>query len=182
MGIHPVWYKLPTAYNSAIGRMVSRFAVLETALRMLIYALLDVNPKLGRVAVRSPRVRDSFTMIEDLMALRDFKTTLNIKLMATKAAELEEFRDKIAHGVWVKHPGSGKPILQVTTGKYPHRKGGKSMKARINPIAASIPLDVFRTYTNAVGPLLKAVKQLGRELQPQHDALLKRSREQSEKD
>lgn len=70
MGIYLVRYRLPTKYSTAIGRMITRFAALESALRNLIYALLELDPKMGRVAVRNPRIEESFTMIRDLMGLR----------------------------------------------------------------------------------------------------------------
>ncbi len=176
---YPIWYRLPTNYSTAIGRMVSRFAVLESALRNLIYALLELDRKMGRVAVRNPRIKDSFTMIQDLMGLRSFTTTLDIKRLASDCKKLEQFRDKIAHGVWVRHTQSDLPILQVTTGTFPEKQGGKSFKGRIRPAAINVTLESFRSHTRGVDVAFKAVKQLGRELLVQHRALHKTLREQS---
>lgn len=182
MGIYPIWYRLPTKYSTAIGRMISRFAVLESALRNLIYALLDLDPKMGRIAIRNPRIDESFTMIKDLMGLRSFTTTLDIKFLASECKKMELFRDKIAHGVWVRHSGSDLPVLQVTAGTFPEKPGGKSIKGKIRPVALNVTLEDFRSYTRGVNFALKAVKQLGRELNAQHRALHKKLREQSKRD
>lgn len=179
---YPIWYRLPTKYSTAIGRMISRFAVLESALRTLIYALLELEPKMGRVAVRNPRIKDSFAMIKDLMGLRSFTTTLDIKLLASECKKMEQFRDKIAHGVWVRHPQSDLPILQVTAGKFSKKPGGKSLTGRIRPAGFNVTFEDFRAYTRGVDFALKAVKQLGQELNAQHRALQKKLREQSEPD
>jgi len=178
MGVYPTLYRLPTDYSTAIGRLVSRFAVLESALRKLIYALLETGPKFGRVAVKSPRIQDSFTMIEDLMALKSFTTTLDIKLMKQECIKFERFRDQVAHGVWVKHPQSDVPVLQITRGSYSEKPGGRSIKARIHPQAMKITLENFKDYTRGVDFALNAVKQLANELAAQHDALHKKSLEQ----
>lgn len=182
MRTYPVRYRLPTKYSTAIGRMITRFAALESALRNLIYALLELEPKMGRVAVRNPRIEESFTIIRDLMGLRSFTTTLDMKRLASDCKTLEQFRDKIAHGVWVKHSRSDLPVLQVTAGKFPEKPGGKSIKGRIQPAAFNVTLENFRSYTSGVDFAFKAVKQLARELGAQHRALHKKLREQSERD
>ena len=182
MGPYLVRYRLPTKYSTAIGRMITRFAALESALRNLIYALLELERKMGRVAVRNPRIDESFTMIRDLMGLRSFTTILDMKRLASDCKKMEQFRDKIAHGVWVRHPQSDLPVLQVTTGTFPEKPGGKSIKGRIQPAAFNVTLEDFRSHTRAVDFAYKTVMQLGRELNAQHRAFHKKLREQSKLD
>ena len=76
MKTFPVIKRLPTNYYTHIGRVVSRWAYLEWKLRRIVYALLQVGPKHGRIAVREPRVVDCIVMIEDLMFLEKMKTQL----------------------------------------------------------------------------------------------------------
>lgn len=144
----------------------------------LIYDLLELEPKLGRATVRSPRASDTFAMIQDLIALRGFKTDLNVKTLGKMCKELEEFRDKVAHGVWVRHEKSNAPILRVTAGTYPKTEGGESVKARIHPQAFRITLEVFRSHITGIDNAIRGVKQLAKELRPQHVALLKTRHEQ----
>ena len=171
MPTYPVIYRLPTQYSTSIGRVVTRFSALESALRNLIYALLELEPKMGRVAVKNPRIDESFTMIQDLMGLRSFTTTLDIKSMASDCKKLEQFRDKIAHGVWVKHSKSDVPILQVTAGRHPEKPGGKATKGRIRPAAFEVTPENFRSHARGIDIAFKAVKQLAYELGVQHAAL-----------
>jgi hypothetical protein len=182
MESYPVIRRLPTRYNTAIGRLIVRFSIVEMGLRQFIYALLELDNKLGRVAVKNPRVRDSFTMIEDIMALRSFTTKINIKTLAKECAKIEAFRDKIAHGVWVKHPKSDTPVLQVTAGSYPETQGGKSVKARIKPQALRVTPADFKNYTRGADIAIKTIKQLAREVGAQHAALIQKRIEQQARD
>lgn len=181
MPTFPLWVRLPGAYNAAIGRMVSRFAVVESALRQMIYALLEVEPKYGRVAVRNPRVDDSFTMIEDLMSLRGFKTSLDMKELRRLCKQLEQFRDKVAHGVWARHTGSKLPVLQVTAGNY-QDEAGRAVKARIVPRAVGIAVKDFKSFTDGAVEMVAILKTLAGELQVQHDELLEKRHAQLAQD
>lgn len=143
MAEYPTIEKLPVNYCRAIGRLVSRFAFLESLLRHLIYRLLGVDRKAGRIAVRNPRVRDSFIMITDLMSLQSFTAATDIKMLAKECEKIEKFCDKVSHGVWVKHAKSGDPILQVTAGSFTEKQGGPSIKARIRPQALEITMEDF---------------------------------------
>ena len=174
MATYPLWHRLPTAYNAAIGRMVSRFALLEKRVNDLIYGLLELDPKMGRVAVRSPRMSDSFVMLQDLIALRGFACTADLKSLGNLCKRLEELRDRVCHGIWVKHPASKTPILQVLAGSYAETPGGASVKARINPQALSITLADFRHHLKLTDQAILALRAISRELEPQHFALLQK--------
>ena len=178
MATYPIRSRLPTAYNTAIGRIVTRQAVLEGALRRCIYTLLDLNQKFGRVAVKSPRADDSFTMIHDLMRLRGFETTVDTKGLRTDCRHLEEFRDKVAHGIWVKHTDSKGPILQVTAGSYQRTPGGESVKARIDPQAFNVSQTAFAGYAKGINDAIRMVQKLHKELQRQLFAWRKTQHEQ----
>ncbi len=184
MALYRVRTRLPARYNTAIGRLVSRFAVVEGRLRHVIYSRLEVNPKFGRVAVKNPRIRDSFTMIEDLMALREFTTTVRLKgegALIPALEELERFRDKISHGVWVKHGATRDPVLQVTAGSYTEAPGAGPVKARINPQAVTVPMETFAQFDRIITQALKQIVKLARELGRQH-TLLRKQRERLERD
>ena len=176
--------RLPTAYNTAIGRSITRFSVIEARLRKFVYALLEVSPAFGRIAVRSPRVEDALNMIQDLMALRGFTTDVEFKGergLITACKKLEKFRDMIAHGVWTHHEGSKDPIFQATAGTY-QGESGQSAKARIAPQALKITLADFRGNANATSEVLTVVDFLGKEIRRQHEASLKIRAQQSAKD
>jgi hypothetical protein len=170
MGAYPTRYRLPVSYTTDIGRVVTRFAYLEAYLRRIVYGLVEVGPKIGRVTIRNPRIEDSFTIIQDVMGLRSFATTIDLALLRTECKKIEKFRDRISHGVWVKHPKSKAPILQVTAGSYSETPGGKSIKARIRPKAQAITPENFKSFLRGIETALALIENLAREIDRQRHA------------
>ena len=60
---------VPAMMLREIGRVVVAYANLEYLLSEVIYLLLDVDPKRGRLAVREPRATDRLDVIQDLILL-----------------------------------------------------------------------------------------------------------------
>ena len=137
MRTYPTRARLPAPYSAHIGRVVTRWSLLHATLRQVGYALLQVNPKLGRVMVQEPRVADHVTMIEDAMTVLSLKTSVDTKELKKGLKTLDEIRNKLAHGVWVRHSQTSVPVLQDTRGTSV-TEGGKPIKAKINPKESSI--------------------------------------------
>ena len=62
MPTYPVRRKLPVAYSTEIGRIITRWAWLEWELKRVAYTILEIGPKEGRLSVREPRAHDYLTM------------------------------------------------------------------------------------------------------------------------
>ncbi len=148
MAVYPVRRRLPTAHSTQIGRIITRWAVLEWQLKNIAYALLNIGPKEGRLAVRETRVEKYIDMIEDLMKLKglpvpddlaDFKTTLKI---------LESHSNRLAHSIWIRHPDFKEPVMQLLKGKWqPNPKEPKRTVSRlIEPEAVLIRLKELREF------------------------------------
>lgn len=150
MATYPARYRLPVAYSTEIGRIITRWAFLESRLRDAAHKLVKVHPKIGRVAVREPRVVDHVTMIEDLARLRDIQLPVNWKQFRKMLQNLESVRDKIAHGLWLKHDKHRVPVLQQTKGSYVPSPGGQSVKARIDPLGVAVRLSDLQAITKDI--------------------------------
>lgn len=167
MATHPVRYRLPVSYCTEIGRIITRWAYLEALLTSIAYVILDISQKHGRIAVREPRAVDSLTMIQDLMYLESLKTTVDLKALRTTLGEAEAFRDRLAHGVWVKHSNSKLPVLQIVKGSYPPNPGARSIKARIEPRGLEVDLQHLRKAERVISSAVTTLHQLRRELEAQ---------------
>lgn len=160
MSTFPTRYRLPVSYNTEIGRIITRWAFLEWRLRETAYLLVKVNPKIGRVAVREPRVVDYITMIEDLTRLRSVDVAVDWKALKNVLGEIGSFRDKLAHGIWVKHNTTKTPVLQEISGKYPPHPGAKSVKARIEPRAVRVTLKNLKEIVHGIDAATATVNAL----------------------
>jgi hypothetical protein len=149
MGDYPVLRKLPPGYCREIGRIVHKFAFCEMVLRTITYNLMRVGPKVGRVAVRQPRVVDHITMLEDLESLYPTKLGVNWKKLKELLKEAESYRDRLSHGIWLDHPNVATPVLQDFSYAYVPRPPG-ARKARIDPIAVEIKPDDLRRISSTL--------------------------------
>jgi hypothetical protein len=164
MAIFPTRYRLPVAYCTEIGRIVTRFAVLESRINKCGYVLLRLNPKQGRIAVRLGRAETSLTAIQDLLTLEKFTVRTDIPKLKRIFKQLEEARDRFSHGLWVKHSGTKLPVLQVTSGNFSESHGGQSIKARTHPQAVEVALSDLKKIVRAIDHSVAAVDRLGQEI------------------
>lgn len=164
INIYPVRKKLPVRYNTEIGRIITRWALAEFVLREVAYLLLGLGPKEGRIAVREPRVDDYLTMILDLMLIYKIKTSAKTTSLRNLLRECESIRDRLAHGIWLKHEGSKLPVIQEVKGKYPPAPGAKSVKARIAPRASVIPIETLIQCTRNIKHCIAQIYKLKHEI------------------
>ena len=169
---YPVRRRLPRNYSTEIGRVIARWALFESRLRALAYLLLDVSPERGRVAVRGGRVADYLTMLDDLMLLRGVGVNVKIKALKRPLSEVEAFRDRLAHGVWLHHPRTRTPVLQVTKGDLPDPSAAKAAQA------SAVTLGDLRRYVRTIDAAIRIADRMHAELgrQTRVAALPKRRR------
>ncbi len=142
-----VRYRLPVSYSTEIGRFISRWAHLEWIMQETAYTMLKMSPKIGRIALREPRVNDYLTMLEDLTKICGITISWDWQKLRNAARPMEKFRNQLAHGVWLHDPNSKYPTLRQARGRYPSRPGAKTENAKINPASMPVPL---RELKNAI--------------------------------
>jgi hypothetical protein len=125
---------------------------------------MQISPKQGRVAVRLGRIEDSLTAIQDLVHLSPIQVPEDVNIAGLKKPmkELEGWRDRLAHGVWVKHNNSAVPVLQVTSGSYQDYETNQKTKARIDPVAFGIDLTDLRKIAAKIEKGTRVIDTLGR--------------------
>ena len=167
MKSYPVRKRLPTNYYTHIGRLISRWAYIEWRLRRITYSLLQLDQKRGRVAIRDPRVEDHITMIEDLIYLEGLDVQIRIGQWKQPLKELEGWRDKLSHGIWVSRPETRAPVLQNTKGVLPNEAHPHARKARINPQGVIVEIANFKNWEQTLTRAGEALDQLSRQIDAQ---------------
>lgn len=119
---YPPVYDLPRSYNEQLGRIIVRWGYLEHHAQDIVYWLLGVSPKAGRVAVNEPRLADRIDMIAELAHLYAIKTTpKQVKSLRDKAEDYKFFRDLYAHGLWLYDKKQDRFLVQMTRGAKPNK-------------------------------------------------------------
>lgn len=138
MAVLPIVDKLPEGYTLLIGEAVTAWAVQEYELRLTVFTLLDLDPKRGRLAVRSARAKDTVEMVGDLLSLSDLASeTIKLPELAKLLDEIETRRNTLAHNIWMRDP-QGRLLVQSLTGVWPSSQGKAKVKRRVEP--AGIPI------------------------------------------
>lgn len=150
MGQFPLRYKLPTSYSVEIGKITTRFSHVQWQIRQCTYLLLGIGRKEGRLTVREPDVADAITTIEELIKIKKLAPVPNLKALKTRLQQIESYRNKLAHGIWLKHPGERAPVIQETKGFYIPKPGAPKISARLFPRAAKVTLQNLRDIRKGV--------------------------------
>jgi len=125
--------KLPDSYFVEIGKIITYWASIEHHLKAATYLLSGVDPAVGRLAVREPRVSDHVTLIEDLVGTRKIKLRTNLSTLRTRLAIASIWRDKFAHCPWVRPEKSRALYVRVTKAKWQAKGESAAIKNIIRP-------------------------------------------------
>ena len=141
---------------------MTRWAFLEWRLKNVAYRLLGVNPKEGRVAIREPRAEDYLDMLQDLILIKSLKIEFDFKEFKRVINILEGHRNRLAHGVWIKHPSHRSPVLQLTKGKWQPDPTNPKIRAKrvVEPEGVLIRLTELRQFAPLIDAAAKGVEQL----------------------
>jgi len=153
VGDYPVRRKLPVAYSTAIGRIITRFALMESLIRTLTYTVLGIGDVQGRVAIRQRRVADDLTTIQDLAKLAKIDLEVDWVDLKKAAKKVESYRDRLAHGVWLKHDATDLPVLQDFSAAYT-RGATAPQKPKLTPLAVPIRIDQLRNISANIEQLI----------------------------
>ena len=158
MPTYPVRHKLPTAYSTEIGKIISRWAYVEWRLKSIVYGLLKINPKIGRVVVRQASAVQAFQMVQELLPLRNIPVApKDLKAIKRKLERIEEFRNAIAHGIWLKHDKTDLPALQITRSLplFADLDRGSPTKAKVDPRGLPLEIKRLREVVNEIDDIAR---------------------------
>ena len=117
-------HKLPSKYYTSIGKIVSSCAHLEHNVENLIWLLLDIKHKEGRLLTTGMQFRSKLNLLEELAShyAPNQQIADSIAELCKASSPLAGIRNDVAHGVWA-HPRSNPKLLYVLRvfGKMKHR-------------------------------------------------------------
>ena len=165
MATAPILRELPPSYIAGIGSICFEWAMHEHVVRLITYELLNLGPKHGRVAVRSPRDDEQITMIRQLMGLEGIVVeSVDLADLADRIKTLSKIRDLVAHSIWLKHE-SGAIMIQDLTGSWRPDPKGPRVPKRIQPGAVFVEENDLQHIATAIRATRAMSEGLLREVQ-----------------
>ena len=173
-GYFPLRHRLPVNYYALIGRVITRWAIIEYKLDHLVFTALDISQEEGRLSVRGQRASERIKLVQDILHIKKASLPVKWKEVRDTLEEMESFRNRLAHSVWIHHSETKTPVLQDTSTKYitdlPPKHRGK-----IDPVAVSVPLGKLKTLAASMDRhinVLSTIEQmLIAKLKPSHGTL-----------
>lgn len=154
---------LPNDIAASLGRMISRFSLLEIILSRVMYDLAGVGPKVGRVSMGAPRVGDYPRRMQQLAEILDIDLSPFPWNEYKKTLEnLKAERDVFAHSVWLINIETGKHIIQDTSGVWPAAPNTKPLSKKIMPQGRVVTPDDLRKLRKDIDMAIEQARSLRR--------------------
>lgn len=112
-------HDLPDDLAKLVGRVVVAYSRLEYNLSAMSALLLQLNKAETRIALRMPRAVDRLDMALDLFAIKAIEPSTDTAALRILIERACQGRDAIAHGLWLRHPGTGELWLRLARGAWP---------------------------------------------------------------
>lgn len=144
MAVHPIRETLPPRHLEALGGVIMAWAQLERNLRFLIYEILGVGPKEGRLAVREPRLSDVVALVRDLLEVKELTPPPELGALSDAIRTVEPWRNALAHGIWLSVSEIQEPVLQITAGNVLPKINGQR-KEKIDPRGEPVTVAMLQT-------------------------------------
>jgi hypothetical protein len=174
----PIVAKLPSPFLEAIGHIMTTWARLEYDLRDLTFFILNVDPKRGRTAIRTPRPREILEMAEELLLLDGIEQIAIVDMSKLKSLidELEFRRNVFAHNIWLSAP-DGSFVVQNLQGSWP-KDNGRKLRKRMHPEGKATTVADLNHVVELTQEAIRAIQIVRQEIAPKLLASRQRPPEQ----
>lgn len=157
----------PDDISVLVGRVVAHWSFLEWLLRQCTYTLLGVSDRFGRIAVRDPRPEEHVRMIQELMELAGFSTSIKLSDLMEDLRALKNLRDSIVHGVWTENVDTGRLTISIDSGTWSPPKLTGKVSRRVVPEARGIDAEGLETVCSGIHDCILRVQRLLVDLEAQ---------------
>jgi hypothetical protein len=106
--LDPVTKPLPAALAGAIGQIIARHAYLEWVLGQVMYSLLEISIKQGRVILKFPRPGQYVAAIRDLFDFHDIDSDVSLEDLSRKLDVADRTRNVLMRSTYMR---AGREII-----------------------------------------------------------------------
>lgn len=114
----PVAAPLPAATAAAIGNAIARHSYLDWVLGQVLYSLMEISVKTGRVVVRPPRPAEYVRAVCDLFAFHAIEARFDFDGLARRLERADAARHLLARCVYMHDLDDPKGGLRVGLGPW----------------------------------------------------------------
>lgn len=155
--------QLPDVIAGALGRCIASHSLLEITLSLTLYALVGVNPKVGRITVGNPRTDQLLDRMRQVIEAgglqlpdfpwKEFRKTLD---------DLKTRRDLFAHSPWGWDSDNNVHVLFVTSGTGQPAPDGRPTNRRLYPEGLVVTPPLLVDLHGDIGKAIERAQELDR--------------------
>jgi hypothetical protein len=98
----PIAAPLPASVAAAIGNAIARHSYLDWVLGQVLYSLMEISAKQGRVVVRPPKPAEYVRAVRDLYAFLKLETRFDFDGLARRLERADAARHVLARCVYMR--------------------------------------------------------------------------------
>jgi hypothetical protein len=160
---------LPPSLCREIGRIVTRWAYLESYIQDTLRTLLGISDQEGLLVLREPKLTERLEIIADLAHLYGLKAEKTaLQSMNAAINKTVEIRNLMAHGTWSYDEHHQMWAVTVTKGAWVDQKAPKTeRKKKVNPEGLLTNVDAMRRTIRDIDALIAQATKLRASLMQQ---------------
>jgi len=151
----PLESGLPEEYASAIGVTVARHAYLDWTLGQVMYDLLEISIKQGRVIMKLPRPRVFVTAVKDLFDFHGLATKYDFDGLASKLEAADCAVRELTRSTYMRDTGAKKLAIHLVRSPWDPGPGGD-----LQPEAQRVDAKLLASRRRQVEDAIAAAEKL----------------------
>lgn len=171
----PLTQPLPASIAAAVGNILARHAYLDWVLAQVMYSLMEISIKQGRVILKLPRPRQYIAAVRDLFEFHRITADYNFEQLARRLEVADRVRALLTRSTYMRDTGSRPARIQLARALWDPGPGGETQ-----PEAQVVDRAFLAARRQEVDAALAAAERLrsliNRELRAMHEARRKNAR------
>jgi hypothetical protein len=171
----PLTQPLPASLAAAIGNVLARHAYLDWVLGQVMYSLMEISIKQGRVILKLPRPRQYIAAVRDLFEFHRIGADYNFEQLAKRLETAERVRALLTRSTYMRDTGSRTPRIQLARALWDPGPGGE-MQPEAQVVDRAFLAARRKEVEAAISSAEKLRALINRQLRAMHEARRKNAR------
>jgi hypothetical protein len=124
--LEPLAGALPTDIAASVGATIARHAYLDWLLGQVMYSLMEISIKQGRVIMKLPRPRVYIAAVKELFEFHRLKTKYDFDELAEKLEAADRTRRELTRSVYMRDPDRKDSAIHLARSHWDPGPGGET--------------------------------------------------------
>ena len=121
----PLTQPLPASIAAAVGTTLARHAYLDWVLGQVMYSLMEISIRQGRVILKLPRPRQYIAAVHDLFDFHGIQSEYNFEQLARRLEAAERVRALLTRSTYMREMGARAPRIHLARALWDPGPGGE---------------------------------------------------------